>query len=155
MNNNINCYFCFKKLITKSLDETIEDTFEYKTLYNSYPHLARSIKLTREKNKLLQKLESLKGSARVRERGKMFAIDARLRRTNVLKRLFGENKPETKYKVRFTFERLQKTSKESVFSLSRSIDRHLRRTLPPQLFDLQSLDMIEKGSALKEWIQRT
>jgi hypothetical protein len=155
MNNNISCYFCFKKLITKNLDETIEDTFEYKTLYKHYPHLTQSIKLTREKNKLLQKLKSLKGSARLRERRKVFAIDVSLRRTNMLKRLFGENKPETTYKIRFTLERLRKTTKESVSALSRRGQDYLHGILPPLIFDLKSLDMIEKGTVLKKWIQKT
>lgn len=166
MDENIDCYFCYKKLITQSLNETVENTAEYKTLYNRYPHVAHSIKLMREKNILLQELQSLKGPARLRERGKVFAIDARLRRANMLKRLFGENKPETTYKIRLTLERLRTTSKEAVSALSRrghnakrlfdqKSQGYLHKTLPPQLFDLNSLDMIEKGSALKEWIQGT
>ncbi|UCH37364.1 MAG: hypothetical protein JSV76_06730 [Candidatus Bathyarchaeota archaeon] len=166
MNENGDRYFFYKKLITQSLDKTIENTAEYKSLSKCYPHLVRSIELMREKNKLSQKIKSLKGSAKLLERGKMFAIDARLRRINMLKRLFGENQPETKYKIRFALERLRTSSQESASSLSRKSHNakrlfdqkrqdFLRRNLPPQIFDLKSLDMIEKGSVLREWVQKT
>jgi len=91
-----------------------------------------------------------------------------LEREKILKRLFGENKQEKMFNIRFTFE----NTKEHVSSLNRtyntklrkmhgnlrsfnqSINRFLRRKLPPTIFDLGSLDVSEKGLAVREWITK-
>lgn len=169
MNDESDYYFFFKKLIQMSLEETIEDTLEYKALYEHYPHITISIRLRREKERLKQKINSLdKGSARLHNTRQMFEVKEQLGREKILKRLFGENKQEKMFNIRFTFE----NAKERVSSLNRSyhtklrkmhgnlrsfnqsINRFLHRKLPPTVFDLGSLDVNEKGLAVREWITK-
>jgi len=159
-------YFFFKKLTRMSLDETIEDTHEYKALYEHYPHITKSIRLRREKERL-KKINSLdKGAARLHNKRQMLEIKEQLEREKILKRLLGESKQEKMFNIRFTFE----NTKERVSSLNRryntklrkmrgnlrsfnqSINRLLHRKLPPTLFDLGSLDVNEKGLAVREWV---
>jgi hypothetical protein len=155
-----------------SLEETIEDTPEYKALYEHYPHITKSIRLRREK-KRLKKLNSLdKGSVRLYHKRQMLEIKEHLDREKTFKRLFGENKQEKIFNRRFKFENI----KENVSSLNSSLNRTfnntikkiygnlrsfnqrksrlLHRNLLPTLFDLRSLDVNEKGLAVREWIYK-
>lgn len=169
MNKRNDYYSYYKKLIRMSFEETIEDTNDYNALYEGYPHLAESIRLERVKRRLRQERKYLeKRSARLRNKQKINAIGTRLIRENILKRLYGENKKEIMFKIRFKFE----TSKERVSllkgmghtilhkgylglrSFDRTIWRLLRRSLPPVIFDLGSLDMTEKGLAVRAWVLR-
>jgi hypothetical protein len=166
MNEKNDYYFFFKKLTRMSLEETIEDTHEYKALYEHYPHITKSIRLKREKERLKKIKPFDKGSARLNNKRQMLEIKEQLEREKILKRLFGENKQEKMFNIRFIFE----NAKERVSSLNRryntrtrkmhanlrsfnqSINRLLHRKLPPTLFDLGSLDVNEKGLAVREWV---
>lgn len=173
MNDKKDYYLFYKELILMSLEEIVEDTREYKALYERYPHIAKSIKLRREEEKLKQKINSLdKGSARLHTKRKMFGIKEQLEREKILKRLFGENKQEKMFKTRLSFE----NTKEHVSKLNTSLNRtynntlrkmrgrlrllnqnknrFLRSKLPPTIFDLGSLDVNEKGLVVREWIMK-
>ena len=168
MNKQKECYFFFKKLIQMNLEEDIEDTPEYKALYEHYPHITKSIRLRREKERL-KKLNSLdKGSVRLYHKRQMLEIKEHLDREKTFKRLFGENKQEKIFNRRLTFE----NTKERISSLNRTFNttlkkihenlplfnqrksRLLHRNRLPTLFDLRSLDVNEKGLAVREWIYK-
>lgn len=170
--NEKNDYFLFyKKLILMSLEETVEDTREYKALYERYPHITKSIKLRREEERLKQKINSLdKESARLHTKRLMFGIKKQLEREKILKRLFGENKQEKMFNTRLSFEKTKKHISSLNSSLHRtysntlrkmhgnlrlfkqSINRFIHSKLPPTIFDLGSLDVNEKGLVVREWI---
>lgn len=168
MNKQKDYYYFFKKLTLMSLEEAIEDTPEYNALYERYPHITKSIKLRREKERL-KKINSLKkGFARLYNKRQMLEIKEHLEREKIFKRLFGENKQEKMFSIRLTFE----NTKERVSSLNRTLNttikkiygnlrlfnqrksRLLHRNRLPTLFDLRSLDVNEKGLAVREWIYK-
>jgi hypothetical protein len=161
-------YLFFKKLTLMSLEESVEDTHEYKALYEHYPHITKSIMLKRERERLKQKINSMdKGSARLHTKRQMFEIKEQLKREKILKRLFGENKQETKFNTRLLFENTKKRASSLNSSLNRtynttlskvhvnlrifnqSINRFIHRKLPPTTFNLGSLDVNEKGLAVR------
>ena len=152
-----------------SLEETVEDVPEYKLLYESYPHVAESIKLRRESKKLKKKIKSSKnGSERIQRRIEMFAIKEKLRMENINKNLFGENKLQTRFDRRFKFE----TSKQKTYQLKKRVNdtfknahinlrskeqkirMFLRRKLPPVIPNLGSRDISEKCLDVKEWTKK-
>jgi len=162
-------YLFYSKLMQLSLEETVEDVPEYKSLYESYPHIAESIKLRRETKKLKKKIKSSEnGSERIHKRIEMFAIKEKLRMENINKNLFGENKLQTRFDRRFKFE----TSKQKIYQVKkrvnatfknahinlRSKERKIRRfllgKLPPVIPNLGSLDISEKYLDVKEWIEK-
>jgi hypothetical protein len=166
MNEKNDYYLFYKKLIRMSLEETIEDTHEYKALYEHYPHITQSIRLRREKERL-KNINSLdKGSARLHNKSQLFEIKEQLEREKIFKRLLGESKQEKMFNLRFKFEnkkervssliRTYNTTRKKMHgnlrSFNQSINRFLHRKLPPTIFDLGSLDMNEKGLAVREWI---
>jgi len=104
MNKQKDYYYFFKKLTLMSLEEAIENTPEYNALYERYPHITKSIKLRREKERL-KKINSLKkGSARLYNKRQMLEIKEHLEREKIFKRLYGENKQEKMFNRRLTFE---------------------------------------------------
>lgn len=173
MNEKNDYYLFYKKLILLSLEEIVEDTREYKALYERYPHITKTIKLRREEERLKQKISSLdKGSARLHTKRQMFRIKEQLEREKILKRLFGENQKEKMFKKRLTFEKTKEYVSSLNSSLNRtyshtlrkmhgnlrlrnqSISRFIRSKLPPTIFDLGSLDVNEKGLVVREWIMK-
>jgi hypothetical protein len=169
MNETNEYYLYYKKLIQLSLEEPVEDVPEYKWLYESYPHIAESIKLRRETKKLKKKIKSSEnGSERIQKRIEMFAIKEKLRMANINKNLFGENKLQNRFNRRFKFE----TSKQKTYQLKkrvnatfknahiilrskeRKIRRFLRKKLPPIIPNLGSLDISEKCLDVKEWTKK-
>jgi hypothetical protein len=169
MNETNEYYLYYKKLIQLSLEEPVEDVPEYKSLYESYPHIAESIKLRRETKKLKKKIKSSEnGSERIQKRIEMFAIKEKLRMANINKNLFGENKLQNRFNRRFKFE----TSKQKTYQLKkrvnatfknahiilrskeRKIRRFLRKKLPPIIPNLGSLDISEKCLDVKEWTKK-
>ncbi len=168
MNKQKDYYYFFKKLTLMSLEDAIEDTPEYRILYEHYPHITKSIKLRREKERLKKIYSLKKGSARLYNKRQMLKIKEHLEREKIFKRLFGENKQEKMFNRRLTFE----NTKERVSSLNRTFNTSLKKihgNLPlfnqcknrllhrnrlPTLFDLRSLDVNEKGLAVREWIYK-
>ncbi len=165
MKEKAKCYPYYKKLMKMKLEQSVIETTEYKVLAEHYPHLAESIRLKREMERLKGKLKSEKErSSRFQIKRELNATDAKLKKENLRKRLRGESKQEAVFRRHFIIN----TSKEHISSLVmssrmtlRKTHRNLRkklrrfmyRTLPPSVFDLKSLDTAEKGLALREWIQ--
>lgn len=165
MKEKTECYPYYEKLMKMKLEQSVEETTEYKVLAKRYPHLAESIRLKKEIGRLEKKQKSEKErSSRFQIRREMNATRAKLKKENILKRLHGESKQETIFHIHFIIG----TSKEHISSLAMSGHMTLRKTyiglqkklrrsmyrkLPPSIFDLKSLDTAEKGLALREWIQ--
>ncbi len=165
MKEKAECYPYYKKLMKMKLEQSVIETTEYKALAEHYPHLAESIKLKREMERLKEKLKSEKErSSRFQIKRELNVTGAKLKKENLRKRLRGESKQEAIFRTHFIIN----TSNERISSLAtrsrmalrkthRNIRKKLRRfmyrKLPPSVFDLKSLDTTEKGLALREWIQ--
>jgi len=166
-------YPCYEKLIRMRLEEQIEESPEYKVLAKRYPHLVESIRLKREIKRLKEKLKFMeKRSARFQVKREIVSVEAKLKRESALKCLYGENKQESIFNIRFTIETSKKhisSSARGVYNVSlkarndlqkgytdlrKKLRRLMYRKLPPSVFDLRSLDTAEKGLAVKEWIQK-
>jgi len=161
MKEKAECYPYYEKLMKVKLEQSATETTEYKALAEHYPHLAESIRLKREMERLKEKLKSEKERpSRFQIKREMNVTRAKLKQENMLKRLHGESKQEAIFRTHFIIG----TSKEHISSLVMtlrkaytSVQKKLRmlmyRRLPPSVFDLKSLDTAEKGLALREWIQ--
>jgi hypothetical protein len=162
-------YPYYRKLLNKELAENVNGTPEYQVLSERYPHIAQIILLQREKRRIKRELKSLKRrSTLLQKKQKINAIEVKLRQANILSRLYGEKKKETRFNLRFKYE----TRKMPISSLTkmcqnklhrgrarfRSFGRTLRRSiskrLPPTLEDSGSMYMVEKGLAVREWINK-
>ena len=165
MKEKVECYPYYEKLMKMRFKQSVLETIEYKVLAEHYPHLAESIRLKREIERLKKRLKSEKErSSRFQIKREMNVTRAKLKKENMLKRLHGESKQEAIFRTHFIIN----TSKEHISSLAMKSRMTLRKThmsahkklrmlmyrkLPPSVFDLKSLDTTEKGLALREWIQ--
>jgi hypothetical protein len=165
LNERDNHYSHYKKLVKMNLQENIEKTHEYKILSKNFPHIAESIRLKKDNEKLKQELKTMKRRSDIlQQKRKMNAIKTKIRRENLLKRLYGEYQKETRFNMRLKFD----ISKEYISSLrnslrkgysgfrsfDRTLSKLLSKRLPPVISDLGSLDMAEKGLAIREWVKR-
>ncbi len=173
MNDARDSYTFFRKLLRLTREDAIEDTPEYQAFYQRFPHITTSIRLTRERDRLHQQIRSVeKGAARHHLNQDLFEINEQLARENLLKRLHGETRQETRFRIRLALEQTEERVSSLRSSVNRTyraalnkmsgsrrsanqkINRFLRRTLPPTVFDLGSMDMQEKGLAVREWVVR-
>lgn len=147
----------------------VKEIPEYQALAARYPHLSESIRLRKELERLDGELKSTKErSTKLRIHGEMKSIVRELRRVGILKRLHGESKRETNYKMRFLLVTVRRRLASVVrgirivySTLQEDLEERSRRArlsraskLPPSLFDLRSLDPVDRGSALTEWIEK-
>jgi len=166
-------YPYYEKLIRMKPEEQIAEAPEFKVLANRYPHLAESIMLKREIEILKENLKSLKDiSTRLRKKRQIISIKAKIKRENILKLLYGENKQEAYFFMRFKIATLKERVSSLIVkgrivfrkvyiylhkgykSLRKDLRELVHRKLPPTLFDLKSLDTAEKGLLVKEWVQK-
>lgn len=169
MKKRVDYYPYYEKLIEMRFNELIAEAPEYKILAEHYPHLAESIKLKMEIERLKEKSKSLKDrSARLKIEREIIRSKAKLRLENVLKRLHRENNQEIVFNYRFTIRNLKKKTSSGVrgiYTVSlkeyinfrkdfhKSLRKVLRKTLPPTIFNLKSLDLAEKGLSVRGWVQ--
>lgn len=166
-------YPYYEKLLRMRLEERIAEAPEFKVLAKRYPHLAESIRLKREIEILKENLKSLKDmSKRFRIKREIISIKAKLKRENILKRLYAENKQEAYLYVRFkisiskerisslvvkgriAFRKVYIDLQKGFKSLRKALRELVHSKLPPTVFDLKSLDTAEKGLVVKEWVQK-
>jgi hypothetical protein len=165
MNANMSFYPIYEKLLKMRLETRITDTQEFKVLAEQYPYIAESFRLKTEMRRLGERAKSARDmAARIQIREEISRVRAKQRAVNILKQLHGESKQERAYHVRFVVE----GSKDRVSSLIMKVYGHLdrvsknlqkkwcmqaHRNAPPSIFDLRSLDLFEKDSAVRDWIQ--
>jgi len=168
MKKRVDYYPHYEKLTEMKLEELIAESPEYKILAERYPHLAESIKLKMEIKRLKEKRKSLQErSARLKIERRIARTKGKLKLENVHKQLHRENKQE----IIFNFKILKKKTSSSVrgiYTLSqkaysglqkdfhksrKNLRKVLRKTLPPTIFNVKSLNVAEKGLSVKEWVQ--
>jgi hypothetical protein len=162
-------YRCYEKLMRETPEKPLVEVPEYKNLAERYPHIARSIELRKEIERLDKGARSAtKRSTRVQMRRQIDRLSAELKQQGTLKRLRGESKQENDFRIRFTIDSLKRRLsslalglskvcfdlQEKVQEQSRKSRRARAERLPPSLFDLRSLDPADKSLALTEWIEK-
>lgn len=131
------------------LEQSIEKTSEYHIFSKRYPHLAESIKLKRALQRLNNRLKTEKErSFRSQIKREINVTKTKLRKENILKRLYGESKQEAFFHTHFLLD----TSKMYFRKASKKLRRSMHKNLPPTIFDLRALDTADKALALREWI---
>jgi len=165
MNAKPSFYSMYKKLLKMGLETRITDTQEFRSLTERYPYIAESFRLKVEMRRLREKVKSAKDmTARIQIREEMSCVRAKQRAANILKQLHRESKQERAYHVRFvidnTRDRLSSLTMKvhgTLDRVSRSLHKRWRilahRDAPPSIFDLRSLYLSERDSAVRDWIR--
>ncbi len=145
----------YEKFMRLRLDRSIVEVAEYQPFSRRYPHLAESIRLRRELSRLEHRLKSEKHSAsRLQIRRKMGVIKSKLRQIGILKRIHGESKQEAIFRKRAGINTLKSRITQALQGSSTRTRKAIRVELPPSLYELKSLERVETGQALKDWIHR-
>jgi len=162
-------YSYYEKLMRIAPQAAIEETPEYHALAARYPYLSKSIKLGKELERLRMELKSTKErSTRLQIHSQVKRLVRELNRQNILKHLHGESKCETNYKRHFAIAAMSQRSasmaqrvRAAFLELQNKLEEQSRKArlsraskLPPSLFDLRSLDPVDRGSALREWVEK-
>jgi len=158
MKKRTNYYLYYERLMKMRLEEPVVEAPEYEALARRYPHLAESIKLKREIERLGEKRRNLKDRAiKLRKRKEILSIKAKLKRENILKQLHGESRREAFFRMHFVVGSVR----ERICSLTRRIsvtlwkkDRNINKVLLSPVFDLKSLDVAERNLAVREWLHK-
>ncbi len=183
MKIRVDYYPYYEKLMGMRLEELLAEASEYNVLEERYPHLAESIKLKMEIYRLKEERKLLqKRTARLEIERKIVKTKTKLKMENILKRLYNEDKIEIIFKLRFTIWNFKKYISSSVGevhtglmkvyidfhkSLNKAITNFqkdlnksrknlhkvLRKTLPPTIFNIKSMNVVEKSLSVKEWVQ--
>ena len=147
----------------------MEETPEYRALAARYPYLSKSIKLGKELERLRRELKSTKErSTRLQIDSQVKSFVRELKRQNILKHLHGESKREADYRRRFAIAAASQWSasmaqrvRAALLELQNKLEEQSRKArlsraskFPPSLFDLRSLDPVDRGSALREWVEK-
>ena len=162
-------YLCYERLMRTTPEKPLAEIPEYKTLATRYPHIAESVRLRTEIERLENEARSAEErSTRLQKKRQIERLSAELRRQGILKRLHGESKQEADFRRRFTINSLKRRLsllglmvrkvysdlQEKLQEQSRRSRRARAEKLPPSLFDLRSLDSADRGLALTEWVKK-
>jgi hypothetical protein len=140
-------HYFYEKLRKMKLEEFIEAP-EYTVLAERYPHIAKSLRLEKEREKLRTELRFKKDrSERSRIRKRIIGIEMELKRERALKYVFGESMQENLFRIRFILI----TVKQRISSLVR---QRISSLVPPSFVDLKSLDALERGWIIREWTRK-
>ena len=158
MKRRTDYYLYYERLMKMQLEKPVDEAPEFEVLSKRYPHLAESIKLKREIERLEKRRKALKEKTiRLRLEKKILGIKTKLKRENILKKLHGESRRETVFQIHFTM----KSVNERIFSLARRIsvafgttDRNIHEVFLSPIFDLKSLDAAERSLAVREWLHK-
>ena len=168
MKKRVDYYPYYEKLMGMRLEELIEETPEYKILSERYPHLAESIKLKKEMERLKENKNSLQErTARLKIEREIIRTKGKLKRENVHKHLHRENKQEVIFNLKILKNKTSSSARE-IYTISqkaysdlqkdfhksrKNLSKVLHKKLPPTIFNVKSLNVAEKFLSVKEWIQ--
>jgi hypothetical protein len=136
------------------LERSMVEAAEYRPFCRRYPHLAESIRLKREIERLEKRLKSEKRSpSRLQIKREISVTKAKLRKERILKRIHGETKQEAIFRKRAGINTLKSRITHTLREFSAHTRRAMHIDLPPSLHNLKSLERAETGLALRDWIQ--
>lgn len=169
-------YLCYEALMRVAPEKLLEAP-EYKDLAARYPHIAKSVELRKDIERLKEKARSAEdGWTKLQVMRQTRRLNGQLKRQDVLKRLHGENRQEARFQTRYTITKLRrrlyslalrvrKVCQDSLSAARLNLQEKLREQslrsrrarierLPPSLYDLRSIDPVDKRLALAEWIEK-
>ena len=146
--------------------QPVVETPEYQQFSEVYPHIAQSILMKRKIQHLTNELKSedFEGS-KFKLKREISKTKSKLKKNNLVKGLHGENKQETvfqkKYKRKIQKARSKAFRKKVKTRISRPVTKFckrlsssMHRNLPPSVFNLNSMDVSERGLELREWLKQ-
>ena len=143
MKEKIEYYRHYKKFMEMKLEQSMAKTPEYQVFANRYPHIAESIRIKRKIERLKKKLKSEK------ERTSRFQIKKEINTARIRLRMRGARPQDTVFHTHFMLHACTQALRKKYIG----IQKKLRGILPPSIIDLKSLDTVERGLAVREWIQ--
>jgi len=147
----------YEKLVKMQPDKPMQETVEYQVLAKAYPHLAESLRLRKEIERLERESKSLrKGSAKTRIEKEIMNLQTKLKRVNLSKRLHGESRKEASLRMHFRIgnaKRYVSSSAEHVVAVLRNLFGNIRRRLLSNVLDLKSMYAAERSLTIKEWVK--
>jgi hypothetical protein len=158
-------YRHYEKIMKMNIEHSVVETFEFQSFSESYSHIAESIRLRRKIERLTNILKSEKNKgSEFKIKREIAVTKSKLRKNNLLKRLYGESKKEALFHRKFKRNRskmryslLMKKFRtilgRPIRNFQRKLGRSMHKNLPPSLFNLRELDVTEKGLALREWLE--
>lgn len=143
-------YYPFYQRLMKMPPRTaIEQTAEYRILARRDSYLSESIRISKELDRLREKLKFTSEPAARREiHSEIRRLSGEMRRQGIMKQIHGGSKWEASYKRRFILSSVLEKVKTKLKELS------WESRLPPSLVDLRSLDSVDRSLALRQWIKR-
>jgi hypothetical protein len=166
-------YSYFEKLMKAAPETITRESPEYKALSARYPHLSEYIRLRRELGRLKRELGTVKDRSRKsRLRREIEGLANRLRQQSIRIRLHGERKPLSHYERRLFVTEMERRVSSMVLevrlrarrlymSLQNRLRERARRArykrasmLPPSLFEIRSLDPLDRILALRDWMEK-
>lgn len=164
-NNFDRDYRNYEKIMKIKIEQPIDQTAEYQSFSDSYPHIAESIKLKREVKNLKNELESEKKlQKKIKIRQKIYATQKKLKKTDLFKRLRGEKKTESLFQKKFKqknskkrysifVKKIEKRVRKTFSKFRKNLRRTLHKKMPPTVFYLKELNVSERGRILREWLK--
>ena len=156
----------YERIMKMELELSVVDTFEYQSLSELYPHIAESIRLKRKIERLTNKVKSEKDKGlEFQIKREIIVAKSKLRKNNLLKRLYGESKQEaifnrklkrnnSKIRNSLLMKKFWTTLGRPIKTFQTKVGKFVHKNLPPSLFNLRELDVAEKGLLLREWLQQ-
>jgi len=135
MKERVDYYSNYEKLKKKRFEGPITEASEYKVIAEHYPHIAESIRLKQQIEKLKEKLmTSEERSTIFQTKREIFSFKMSLKRENVLKRVYKENKKENTFRIRLTSatiiehispitKKVNTTTRKMYTNLRKSVDK--------------------------------
>lgn len=156
MKRRINFYTLYERLVRMTPEKPLPETVEYQVLARTYPHLARSIMLKKEIERLEEGLKSTRTRlTRFQTRKETKDIRAKLKRENLLKHLHGESREETAFCIHFKLNAMKNRSfafATWLFTLLKDLHLKVRRILLSSVLDLKSMYAVERSQTIMEWL---
>ncbi len=159
-------YRLYEKIMKTEPEQPLEEIVEFKIFFKIHPHIAESIMLKKRIKRLtsMLKSEDHKGE-KFKIKREIATTKSKLQRNALFKRLHGESKKEaffhrkfkrkqSKTRVAFFMKKVRTRLGRPFIKLQRNQGASFHRNLPPTLFTLREMDMIEKGMVLREWLQK-
>jgi len=158
-------YRHYERIMKMDIEHSVVEIFEFQSFSESYPHIAESIRLKRKIERLTNILKSEKNKgSEFKIKREIAVTKSKLRKNNLLKRLYGESKKEALFhrqfkrnrsKMRYSLlmKKFRTILGRQIRNFQRKLGRSVHKNLPPSLFNLRELDVTEKGLALREWLE--
>ncbi len=164
MNDQMKHFKQYERIMKMELEQSIKSS-EYQRFSEIYPHIAESIRLERKIERLTNMLKSEKHTgSEFKIKREITVTKSKLKTNNLHKRLHGETKHETVFrrklkrsasKMRYSLhaDKFRTILGKPIRNFQMKLRRSMHKNFPPSIFSLRELTVVERGLALREWLQ--